>query len=422
MLLAESDPFILSTEMFCCKCLNITIKAKTADLPKVDVLSLSAPVLDSSDPFFKEDVVEAEILSIAKEQPCLVQVRNVACWIIHRCINCCIDTHALHRERGAASVLINCNTLSDKTVIAALKSSSSYSPVFRLVVTSNIDTDTFEGNISDFHATGGMQTTLAALHQQLTEALQREAQAVEEKVRQFSEKQYAELEEFRGKAHDDHRTLARLLMASEGGKVPSAQASVESQAFPSRNKFISLPPPPQKLQQLDGDEIRHPMAPLNQNTSRSRDSTNRRFSNPKLNSSPVKTEPRPVPSVKTPNDVAFDTADSEGLFELDGMDENPPTTFHSEDETDTEADSESHEGGINISRTQSNASILAKSLPVSVPVFPGARNHGNDFEEEEDDLPQDPMDIAASIKALARSVHGDTVFGDLPRPRFSSQI
>jgi hypothetical protein len=38
-------------------------------------------------------------------------------------------------------------------------------------------------------------------------------------------------------------------------------------------------------------------------------------------------------------------------------------------------------------------------------------------------LPQDPMDIAASIKALAKSVHGDAnVFGDLPRPRFSTQI
>jgi hypothetical protein len=38
-------------------------------------------------------------------------------------------------------------------------------------------------------------------------------------------------------------------------------------------------------------------------------------------------------------------------------------------------------------------------------------------------LPQDPVDIAASIKALAKSVHGDAdVFGDLPRPRFSTQI
>lgn len=36
--------------------------------------------------------------------------------------------------------------------------------------------------------------------------------------------------------------------------------------------------------------------------------------------------------------------------------------------------------------------------------------------------PLDPHNIRASIKALAKSVHGDTVFGDLPRPRFSTQI
>lgn len=400
--------------MFCCKCLNISIKAKTTDLPKVDVVSLSGPVLDSNDPFFKEDLVEAEILNIAKEQPCLVHVRNVACWIIHHCMNCNIDTHALHRDRGAACVLINTKTLSDKSVIEALKSSSSYSPVFHVVVTTNIDSDTFEENISDFHAVGGMQTTLAGLHQQLTEALQREAQSVEDRVRQYSEKQYAELEEFRGKAHDDHRTLARLLMQNQSS-YSSSQGSIHSHAFPARDNFIPLPPLLQKPQQYEADEIRHPMAPLNQNTSGPRD---RRASNPKVNRSPVKTEPRPVPSANVPSDYG---ADSEGLFQLDGMDENPPSTFQSEDETDTEAETGSQEDGIPISRSQSSVVNLAKSLPVSVPVFPGAHNHG--LEPEEDDLlPQDPMAIAASIKALARSVHGDTVFGDLPRPRFSSQI
>lgn len=35
---------------------------------------------------------------------------------------------------------------------------------------------------------------------------------------------------------------------------------------------------------------------------------------------------------------------------------------------------------------------------------------------------EDNVDIAASIKALAKSVHGEAVFGDLPRPRFSTQI
>lgn len=62
-------------------------------------------------------LVEAEISSIAKEQPCLVQVRNVACWIIHRCNNCLMDTHALHRDRGAACVLINCNMLVSLTPV-----------------------------------------------------------------------------------------------------------------------------------------------------------------------------------------------------------------------------------------------------------------------------------------------------------------
>lgn len=35
---------------------------------------------------------------------------------------------------------------------------------------------------------------------------------------------------------------------------------------------------------------------------------------------------------------------------------------------------------------------------------------------------KEPLDIAASIKALANSVHGDTIFGDLPPPRIGSRI
>lgn len=35
---------------------------------------------------------------------------------------------------------------------------------------------------------------------------------------------------------------------------------------------------------------------------------------------------------------------------------------------------------------------------------------------------QDNVDIAASIKALAQSVHGEAIFGALPKPRFSTQI
>lgn len=78
----------------------------------------------------------------------------------------------------------------------------------------------------------------------------------------------------------------RVLVESQNSSTPS-QGSIPSYAFPSRDKFISLPPPPQKLRQSDADEVRHPMAPLNQNTSSSRDTPSRRFSNPKVNQSPV---------------------------------------------------------------------------------------------------------------------------------------
>lgn len=37
----------------------------------------------------------------------MVEIRNVGSWVIHRCYNCSIYTHAVHRDYGAALVLIN---------------------------------------------------------------------------------------------------------------------------------------------------------------------------------------------------------------------------------------------------------------------------------------------------------------------------
>jgi hypothetical protein len=56
---------------------------------------------------------------------------------------------------------------------------------------------------------GPVQTALSALQQQLGEAIQQETSKTEERVRAYSEQQYAALEEFREHAHRDHRVLAR---------------------------------------------------------------------------------------------------------------------------------------------------------------------------------------------------------------------
>ncbi|XP_067626749.1 uncharacterized protein PRAS40 [Eurosta solidaginis] len=64
---------------------------------------------------------------------------------------------------------------------------------------------------------------------------------------------------------------------------------------------------------------------------------------------------------------------------------------------------------------------FAKSLPIEIANSPMTVGRSYMNVVDEDDL-DNTVDIAASIKALAKSVHGEAVFGDLPRPRMRSQI
>ena len=72
--------------------------------------------------------------------------------------------------------------------------------------------------------------------------------------------------------------------------------------------------------------------------------------------------------------------------------------------------------------------MTARSLPVDVPAFSAAyaiptSDRRSNSRRRGQALPGD--EIAASIKALARSVHADAataIFGDLPRPRLSTRL
>ncbi|XP_065080300.1 myosin-G heavy chain isoform X2 [Ochlerotatus camptorhynchus] len=115
------------------------------------------------------------------------------------------------------------------------------------------------------------------------------------------------------------------------------------------------------------------------------------------------------------------------LFDIDGMEnDHSPLSNTLSDEEELEFDESTrnnNEDGMCIPSSQKGRqnSSIAKSLPITIPqLMTQFRMNEEDFEETEDNV-----DIAASIKALARSVHGDTMFGDLPRPqiqRFSTQI
>lgn len=79
------------------------------------------------------------------------------------------------------------------------------------------------------------------------------------------------------------------------------------------------------------------------------------------------------------------------------------------------------ESGVTIPKNQRiGNNTIAKSLPMSIPAFLTQHKNIRNFDEEEDPKPVDSnLDIAASMKAIAKSLHGDTVFGDLPKPRYN---
>lgn len=100
---------------------------------------------------------------------------------------------------------------------------------------------------------------------------------------------------------------------------------------------------------------------------------------------------------------------------------------------------------INVANPTSNMSNFAKSLPIEIANSPLTNGRSYLALESDEDVSigcvcflhyysinycfrnlhqelDNNVDIAASIKALAKSVHGEAVFGDLPRPRLRSQI
>lgn len=114
----------------------------------------------------------------------------------------------------------------------------------------------------------------------------------------------------------------------------------------------------------------------------------------------------------------------DNIFELEGMQEEDPVNdvdrYHKY--SDTEDDDHENIVEKRAMRGRSGSINIARSAPISMPLFT-TNNHMTSIDIDEiipnravNELHQ--MDIASSIKMLARSVHAsDAVFGELPARR-----
>lgn len=106
------------------------------------------------------------------------------------------------------------------------------------------------------------------------------------------------------------------------------------------------------------------------------------------------------------------------IFELDGMKEDIAAKnddidhYHKYSDTETSDVEEMPERRPQ--RGRSGSACIARSAPISMPQF---LHHHINRDDKRDTLNEN--DIASSIKLLAKSIHADSVFGELPvRPIF----
>ncbi|VVD03402.1 unnamed protein product [Leptidea sinapis] len=367
---------------FACKCLNIVLQSdKIDEITDIERLELSAS--EQRDIFFCEKLISCplNLLKCIVVQPALVGKRTIGQWILETCLSCgqSVDAKLHDKEQ----VLINKSLQTTQENINNLKKSSNYSPVFNLLLPDVTNDVEMKENINDvnnqiiYEPNSLPSMAIIGLRKQLNQTLQKQIEMIEESVRQFKDQKYAEYDAFRERAQKDHKILASI--------ISKARSNVESDIWMDSTTNDNGPP--------------SPLVPPLQRRRLSSLKDAKKYTNN---------------LVKASQQISHeeDSLDAEDIFDLEGTD----SRNMGSDCDDYECESEdSNDEGIQITRGRAVTSEMARSLPIDMPKFPQERRARADIDDHEQ-----TQDIAASIKALARSVHSD-VF-DLPRPRFSTQI
>ncbi|XP_025407368.1 uncharacterized protein LOC112681318 [Sipha flava] len=386
-----------------CKCLNVQVETKDEPI-RFDKRSLGGGY---NTYFFSKELLCSEVIIATKRQDCMIHEEKVHGWITYECLNCDMLCYAESTDKDVLTILINPELLTDPKQIQELKNSDCFSPTYEIFINWTDDTN----QIYSPRSSALLPPKIKALQRQMSEKVEKETKLVEEKIRKFTENQYTALDEFRTKAQNDYHALARII--SEKDKLPKFENS------PARTSSNINSSPTQTLPKPVITTLK------NNPTMNLMDFTFKPYTKGNENSTPSKASLIKIPLVGGSNDSGLPKAsyDAEGLFPLEDMDNLQIDCASDDDLSESEGESGSHDEGIYIPHHKQLE--MATSLPVDVPKF--MVHSGSVPSDVNPRIPvgresENKTDIAASIRALAKSVHGDRIFGELPRPRLGSQI
>lgn len=192
--------------------------------------------------------VHLPAVSIIVQQDDLVQTQPIKEWTINRCVNCNEITHGINLTENTcllnSALLVsryfftpkrNNNKISlfffqtNDEEVNRLKTVENFSSIFNILINKNSINFDFHGKILK------NDPKLYNLTQFYHETVQNEMSAVEERIRNFSEKQYDQLKIFREKAEQEYEIVA--------GLAKRKQIIISTEINPT-GKLFSLETPP----------------------------------------------------------------------------------------------------------------------------------------------------------------------------------
>ncbi|XP_008560905.1 putative uncharacterized protein DDB_G0282499 [Microplitis demolitor] len=335
------------------------------------------------------------------------------------------------------SLIIDDNSfIKNNNILNKFKNNKNFSDIYRVIIDNNNDNDDNDISIIKKKLLPSVQLSLGNLQQQYEIKVKNMKDIVDDNIKKFIAKQYEYLDNFKERGHRDYCILSNKILRNEFKKIKSdINCGVISDndndnelSGASKTEGYSSAKRSDIVRPITEDNLFVPGSLMfSERSDKMADDEvegKREMKREKNKSGGKRIKRRQTK--KQSNDI-----DDEVIFAIEGMDDNDMEVEDNkvsddddeDDELEVDTDDSGQDEGIHIPRVQRGGHpTLAKSLPVSVPNFLfGQRPHRRNDDQESMD-PLDPHNIRASIKALAKSVHGDTVFGDLPRPRFSTEI
>lgn len=392
-----------------CKCLNITIHVKEKATRETDGKAfVSSPEKTA---FFLLDLSEVELAvgGITKEVGSLVKETRIEDWDIFTCINCGMDTHALHAVKKYDRVLINRGLESDPGVFSETTRSPEYSSIFKIVLTPVRNCEEF---IIDNSYSGGsaillgqdtISLAMVSVQEQVKKYLEAEENAMNERIRKFVEEQKAGYSSLQSQVFKDKQAVYWTIKREEEKSLENslieaiADSSLDSPVV-SKSELPAVP----KLTES------HPVNQVHIDTQ----TVSHKF--------PIHSAAHPsskrIPRKAAHKQKDFPTeSDVDPVFSLDDFTDDCEPFFESEEDDLSDNSFQAEEPAYNQRfKAVRKSSQYSSSVPITMPTGKNSPPEDNDLE-----IPE-PSKIRESMKALARSVHDETMFGELPRPRRST--